>query len=147
MLAELTLLLHEMSDSLRSRTGRAPGTIAAPPSGTEDTRSAVVLVTGLPSPGTSRFVKRLHERLGPAGLTVLATGTRPSRDRPAILHVHVDTDLDGMVEGGAQSMTHNAAKGAQVVVPVDWEPVDRSVARVIHALANRGIGVGDAPGA
>ena len=88
----------------------------------------VLLVTGLASPGKTRFVDALLGRLDPRDIAV-----RTSRDAgEVVLHVHAETDLESMVEGG---WLLPDASDAQLKVAVDWEPIERSVRRVIEALA------------
>lgn len=154
MLSELTLLLHEMSDSLRGRVeGRRPALSSAPAARdvaratkASHTTSNVVLVTGLASPGKTRLVEALRRRLEPATLTVRVGATRQLIGADAaIFHVHAETDLDAMVEGGLQSIARHASRDADLLVPVDWERVEHSVNRVIDALIARGVDV-DAPG-
>jgi hypothetical protein len=131
MLAEITSLLHEVGDSLRGRhyvsnSDSLDSTIAL--------GEIVVLVTGLASPGKTRLVEALDRRLRPAGIAVQAS-TVYSAVRG--LHVHAETDLDSLIEGHlvARAPLHKA----DVVVRVDWEPVERSVTRVIEQLVTRGI--------
>jgi hypothetical protein len=141
MLSELTLLLHEMSVSLRGRVRPRAGERGAPLGIDLANTGAItgfVYVTGLASSGKRRLVSALKERLSPAHLDVhpISGPAPPPTDRT--LHVHAETDLEALVEGGLQSVARDTARGAELVVPVDWEPVDRSVGRVIEALIGRG---------
>jgi len=130
MFAELTLLLHEMLE---------PAAYAAPTSdltraGSAET-GAVIVVTGLPSPGKTRLVEALSDRLRNDRITVEAS-LHANDCRPGI-HVHAETDLEALVEGAGSPVA--AARGADVVVPVDWESPTRSVARVVELLTARGL--------
>jgi hypothetical protein len=55
-----------------------------------------------------------------------------------VLRVHAETDLDAFVEGLVELDERRAARAADLVVPVDWEPLARSVARITEALIARG---------
>ncbi len=88
----------------------------------------LLLVTGLPSPGKARLVDALADRFGSTNIIV---GALPGAG-VSVLHVHAETDIDGLVEG---SGSRDTARGARVVVPVDWEPVEQSVERVTATLA------------
>jgi len=88
----------------------------------------LLLVTGLPSPGKARLVDALAERFGATNILV---GALPGGGA-SVLHVHAETDADGLVEGHGPRDT---ARTARVVIPVDWEPVEKSVARVAATLA------------
>jgi hypothetical protein len=88
----------------------------------------LLVVTGLPSSGKARLVNALAERFGSTNILV---GVLPGLDA-SVLHVHAETDVDAFVEG---SGARDAARAARVVVPVDWEPVERSVERVAATLA------------
>ena len=130
MLAEITSLLHEVSDSLRGRYDVFNSDPLEPAVAASE---SLVLVTGLASPGKTRLVEALARRLRPAGIAVQA-GSACSTVRG--LHVHAETDLDSLIEGHlARTPLHQA----DVVVRVDWEPVERSVTRVIEQLVTRGI--------
>ena len=96
-----------------------------------------LLITGLPSPGKARLVDALQGRLRPANISVRSRREAPELLAIPILHVHAETDLEAFVEGGLRDS--DSAKGAQVVVPVDWEPVDRSVTRIIDSLSANGV--------
>lgn len=132
MLAEFSLLLHEMSDSLLGRPDTCDSDL---PEATITNKEITVVVTGLASTGKHRLVEALETRLRPAGIAVRAiTG---SLVPVAQLHVHADTDLDALIEGARSS--RELAHRAEIVVPVDWEPVERSVTRVIEQLIARGV--------
>ena len=88
----------------------------------------LLLVTGLPSPGKTRLVGALAVRFGSTNIIV---GALPGAG-VSVLHVHAEADIDGLVEG---SGPRDAARGARVVIPVDWEPVEQSVARIAATLA------------
>lgn len=96
-----------------------------------------LLITGLPSPGKARLVNALAGRLRPSNIAVRLARDAPSPFERFILHVHAETDLEALVEGGLPA--YESSKGAQVVVPVDWEPVERSVARVLDSLSASGV--------
>lgn len=132
MLAELSLLLHEMLEPADDR-GRA-ATDVSQRFGTEPGRVAVV-VTGLPSPGKTRLVEALRDRLRVDGIAV-APAPEPTDDRP-LLRVHAETDLEALVEG--TPVVARSARGADVIVPVDWEAPSRSVARIVELLIARGL--------
>ena len=89
MLAELSLLLHEMLEPADDR-GRTASDVSQR-FGTEPGRVAVV-VTGLPSPGKTRLVEALRDRLRVDGIAV-APAPEPTDDRP-LLRVHAETDLE-----------------------------------------------------
>ena len=95
-----------------------------------------LLITGLPSPGKTRLVDALQRRLLPSTIAIRVStdGLLPAT---TALHVHAETDIEALVEGDLPARAY--AKGAQLVVPVDWEPVERSVTRVIETLAARGV--------
>jgi hypothetical protein len=139
MLAEFSSLLHEMSDSLRGRHD-------IPDSHPLDLSIAegeiIVLVTGLASPGKTRLVAALERRLRPAGIAIHASTSSPSTVRG--LHVHAETDLDSLIEGHLVSRA--PLPKADVIVAVDWEPVDRSVTRVIEQLVAHGIATSETGG-
>jgi hypothetical protein len=93
----------------------------------------LLLVTGLPSPGKTRFVDALSRRLGP-GHTIV--GSLPGGHAgSALLHVHTETDVEALVEGRWRPPA--AAQPAELVVRVDWEPVNASVDRVLETLRSR----------
>lgn len=131
MLAEITSLLHGVGDSLRGRYYVANSDPLDPAAAAGET---VVLVTGLASLGKTRLVEALDRRLRPAGIGVHAS-TACSSVRG--LHVHAETDLDSLIEGHLVART--PLRKADLVVRVDWEPVERSVTRVIEQLVTRGI--------
>ncbi len=135
MLAELTLLLHEMSDTLRGRPHRV---ITELPGAAVASGEAIVVVTGLSSPGKARLVEALEHRLRSTGISVRGTSDERLSNTVWRLHVHAETDLEGMVEG--RLAANDASQGAEVVIPVDWEPVERSVKRVVERLVSRGVG-------
>jgi hypothetical protein len=127
MFAELTLLLHEMLEP--AAYGRPTTDLSSV--GVAGTRSAIV-VTGLPSPGKTRLVEALSDRLRQEGIAVEASPDVNDHRHP--IRVHAETDLEALVEGPV-----HAARGADVVVPVDWESPTRSVARVVELLIARGL--------
>jgi hypothetical protein len=93
----------------------------------------LLLVTGLPSPGKTRFVDALSRRLGP-GHTIV--GSLPgAHTGAALLHVHAETDVEALVEGAWPP--RHAARRAELVVRVDWEPINTSVDRVLETLRTR----------
>jgi hypothetical protein len=141
MLSELTVLLHEMSDSLRGRrhprrSGVGPVAVAV---ANDRAVNGFVYVTGLASTGKSQLVSALRERLSPTSLDVHAISGPAPPPTDATLHIHAETDLEALVEGRLQSAASATARNAEVLVPVDWEPVERSVNRVIEALISRGL--------
>jgi hypothetical protein len=145
MLSELTILLHEMSDSLRSRVQPRRGNRVASVGVALANDAAVtgfVYVTGLASSGKRRLVSALKERLSEAHLDVHAISGPAPPPTDVTLHVHAETDLEALVEGGLQSAARDTARDAEVVVPVDWERIERSVDRVIEALIARGLASG-----
>ena len=134
MLADLTILLHEMSDALRGRGAAAHPSPALVPR-TFSPKSAVIVVTGLASPQKARLVDALVTQFdGIASVVRSASGSPAPAD--VVLRVHAETDLEAMVEG--QSDDSVLARAADVVVPVDWEPLSRSLARITEALVARG---------
>ena len=132
MLAEFSSLLHGVSDSLRRRHDVSDSDPVDLPSAEG---GIMVLVTGLASPGKTRLVEALERTLRPAAIAVHVSTSLPSAVRG--LHVHAETDLDSLIEGRliSRALLHKA----DVVVPVDWEAVERSVRRVIERLVARGI--------
>jgi hypothetical protein len=96
-----------------------------------------LLVTGLPSPGKTRLVDALRRRLQPSQVSVCVSSDGPQSAELPVLHVHAETDLEAMVEGALPA--GNTAKGAELVVAVDWEPLERSVHRVVNRLIERGV--------
>jgi hypothetical protein len=137
MLADLTILLHEMSDALRGR-----GAVARPAAITPRTlppNSAAILVTGLASPQKGRLVDALATQLDGIAVVVRSV-TALSSPTDIVLRVHAETDLEAMVEG--QSDDSASARAADVVVPVDWEPLARSLTRITEALIARGADAG-----
>ena len=96
-----------------------------------------LLITGLPSPGKTRLVDALQRRLPPADIAIRVSSDGPRPTEPAALHVHAETDFEALVEGDLPA--RDASKGAALVVRVDWEPVERSVKRVVEILLARGI--------
>jgi hypothetical protein len=96
----------------------------------------LVLVTGLASHGKTRFVDALRQRLAPTTIPVYVSRGWPIPEDVAVLHVHAETDVEALVEGG---LRWREADGAELVVAVDWEPVEQSVNRVVQTLATRGV--------
>ena len=136
MLADLTILLHEMSDALRGRGAVGPhGPDLALDSG--DARGFDVLVTGIGSAGKAKLVNALGRQFEGADITVRSAPAASAAHR-SVLRVHAETDLEAFVEGGLELEDRRAAQAADVVVPVDWEPLARSVARITEALIARG---------
>ena len=132
MLAELTLLLHEMLEPADSRgcfTSNLSSRVHA------DGDQVVIVVTGLPSSGKARLIDALRVRLGSAGITVEA-GRAPN-DSSRSLRVHAETDLEALVEGAP--VVAQSARDADLIVPVDWESPSQSVTRVVELLIARGI--------
>ena len=134
MLADLTLLLHEMSDALRGRgPARSRAGIAIDP---QTPRGFEIRITGLGSPGKTRLAAALAKQF--EGLDIVVrSAPSPPPDGP-VLRVHAETDLDALVEGASEADARRDAAAADVVVPVDWEPVPRSVSRITEALIARG---------
>jgi hypothetical protein len=84
--------------------------------------SELLLLTGLPSPGKARLATALER----AGLFISPAGS---------VHVHAQTDLEALVDPGLLRETNAAAAHADLIVPVDWEQPEQSVARVAAFLA------------
>jgi hypothetical protein len=156
MLADLTLLLHEVTDALRGRRdgspaadppGRRPGRPTLSSSEAESPRavrpipgsgSLAVLLTGTISPGKARLLAALERALAPSGIAVASPGRGAVAGHA--LHVHAEADIDALLETGPG--TEGAwARRADLIVPVDWEPTPHSVRRVIAALVARGLDV------
>jgi hypothetical protein len=125
MLGDVSLLFHQLTEAV----GR--------------TEPAVVHVTGLASSGKERLLSALSRYLEPLGITV-RMGPVSAPSGVATLCVHAETDIEALVEGGAAQETLLEQARADVVVPVDWEPVDRSVQRVVDALIGRGFPIAGA---
>ncbi len=127
MLAEFTLLLHETTDTLRR----------------EPSRDALVWISGVASPGKSRLITALESRLAPLGVRLHSSDGPPngasSGRRTAIVHVHAETDLEALLEPHLLDGSRAAAGVAELQIPVDWEAVERSVARVYERLLTRGM--------
>jgi len=127
MLAEFTLLLHETTDTLRR----------------ESPREVLVWISGVASPGKSRLISALQDRLAPLGVRLHSSDGPPSPAgsvrRTAIVHVHAETDLEALLEPHLLAGSRAAAGVAELQIPVDWEGVERSVARVYERLLTRGI--------
>lgn len=134
MLADVSLLLNEINDAVRARRPRHE-TRASRESGAPS--KAIVLVTGLPSSGKARLIDALRQRLAPSGIDVFHQPSSAA-GQPA-LHVHAETDVEALIEGGLKTPSRRDAQRADVIVPVDWESTERSVNRVIAALVDRGL--------
>jgi hypothetical protein len=135
MLADVSLLLHEINDAVRVRRhARENQAIKA----RARVSPATVFVTGLASSGKARLIDALRERLAPVHIDVRAGRPSPPDDA-ASLHVHAETDVDALIEGGLKTPSRLDAERADLTVPVDWESTDRSVSRVMAALADRGL--------
>jgi hypothetical protein len=98
----------------------------------------LLLVTGLPSSGKNRLVDALADRLGPN--QVVAGWLPGAHAGNAVLHVHAETDLEALLEG--EWPDRRAAEQAELVVRVDWEPIEASIDRVMQTLQSRAIGSG-----
>ena len=134
MLADLTVLLHEMSDALRGRGVRPR--IHDVDIDSSPARGFDVLVTGLGSAGKARLMSALTRQFEGSDIAVRSAPAAPSRR--TVLHVHAESDLDAFVEGGLELEERRASRAADLVVPVDWEPLTRSVTRITEALIARG---------
>jgi hypothetical protein len=140
MLADLSLLLHEVTDVLRRRrpaptaAGRSDPALGGPP--------PVVLVTGTASPGRTRLLTALERGLSAHGIRI-ETSERAIDRRVPVLRVHAESDIDALLETGPG--TEGAwARQADLLVPVDWEATAHSVRRIVDALVARGVAIGDA---
>lgn len=134
MLADVSLLLHEINDAVRARRA------VRDDDASDDRRRDIparVRVTGLASAGKARLVSALHERLALEEIAV-ESGVGPAPSGDATLRVHAETDIEALIEGGITTASRQDARNADVIVPVDWEPVERSVRRVMEMLADRG---------
>jgi len=121
MLGDVSLLFHQLTDAV----------------GRGRTEATAVHVTGLASPGKARLLAALSRALEPIGIAV-RTGPAPPSTSIATLCVHAETDLEAWVEGSAANLTRDDESHADLVLRVDWEPIDRSVQRVVTALVERG---------
>jgi hypothetical protein len=134
MLADVSLLLHEINDAVRLRRGsrviRAVEEHAA-------TSPVSVFVSGLASGGKERLIGALRERLAANRITVRAGA--PPEDRGPSLHVHAETDVEALIEGRIRIASRPDGRRPDVIVPVDWESTERSVRRVVEALIDRGL--------
>jgi hypothetical protein len=136
MLADVSLLLHEINDAVRvRRTAQISRAVKERVQATP----ATVFVTGLASSGKARLVDALLRRLEPAHIDVRAAQPPPLGTGAAALHVHAETDIEALIEGGLKLASQQDARHADLVVPVDWESAERSVSRVIEALVERGL--------
>ena len=135
MLADVSLLLHEINDAVRLRRTTRIGRAVKE---REQATPATVFVTGLASSGKARLVDALQLRLAPAHIDVRAAQPSTPGNAPA-LHVHAETDIEALIEGGLKTASQQDARHADLVVPVDWESAERSVSRVIEALVERGL--------
>lgn len=92
---------------------------------------SAVCISGLPGEGKRRLVEALAARL--AGLTPPVRVTIDAATGPGgLVRVHAETDLEAMLESS------RFPRDADLVVAVDWEPVARSVARIVALLVSRG---------
>ena len=137
MLADLTILLHEMSDALRGRaaTGAHRLNVLYEPQPLATGFS--ILVSGLASPAKARLIEGLTHQLEALGVVVHSTA-EAATPHGAVLRVHAESDLEALVEGDLAAAERRAAGAADLVVPVDWEPLARSIARITEALVARG---------
>jgi hypothetical protein len=140
MLADLTLLLHEVTDALRGRGSATP--MCESPRETLATPPTVVVVTGTISPGKARLLAALERELTPHGIAIASPDRGSFRASPA-LHVHAEADIDALLETNPGS-EGAWARRADLLVPVDWEATSQSVRRVIAALHARGVAFSDA---
>lgn len=97
----------------------------------------LLLVTGLPSVGKNRLVDALANRVGRHQVVV---GALPGANVGAVLHVHAESDVEAMIEGGWKSPP--ADDPPEVVIRVDWEPLEKSVERVLQLLRARIVALG-----
>ena len=97
----------------------------------------LLLVTGLPSAGKNRLVDALANRLGRSQVVV---GSLPGAHAGSVLHVHAESDVEALIEGSWGKRPPDAAP--EVVVRVDWEPVEKSVERVLQTLHTRAVALG-----
>ena len=132
MFAELTLRLHEM---LEPANGRGQSARNAESREDSDHQVRVVVVTGLPSTGKASLIDALRKRLLHADVVV--ESRRAIEGEIHTMRVHAETDLEAMVEGAP--VASRASRDADMIVPVDWEPTSRSVARIVEWLIARGI--------
>ena len=83
-------------------------------------------LTGLPSAGKTRLAQALEA----AGLRIARTS--------GSLRIHAESDLEGFLDAGPLREARNAARDADLVIPVDWERPQESVRRVKELIASRG---------
>ncbi|MGH9173790.1 MAG: hypothetical protein ACRD1H_05515, partial [Vicinamibacterales bacterium] len=88
-------------------------------------------------PGKTLLVDALEGRLRSWNISVRLGRHAQGPSEAPVLHVHAESDLEALVEGGLPE--RESAKGADLVVAVDWEPVDRSVTRIIETLTASGV--------
>jgi hypothetical protein len=137
MLADLTLLLHEMSDALRGRAATHPHRLDVVCEPVGLTSGFSILVSGLASSGKTQLIEALSHQFSGRGVVVRALGDG-SDSSGAALRVHAESDLEALVEGDLAAAERRAAAAADIVVPVEWEPLARSIARITEALVARG---------
>ena len=145
MLADLNLLLHEVANTLlretrartRSNAGRRTHRPVACVADVPGDAPRTVVVSGLPSPRKTALIVALQARLRGAGITVIASGT-PLPEAGRFLHVHAAADVEALLESPVADVDGRRFGRADVIVPVDWEPLHRSLARVAEALIARG---------
>jgi len=137
MLADLTILLHEMSDALRGRAVAHPHRLDVVCEPAPFTSGFSILVSGLASPGKTQLIEALSHHFSGPGVVVRPLGDEAAASG-AVLRVHAESDLEALVEGDRAVAERRAAAAADLVVPVEWEPVVRSIARITEALVARG---------
>jgi len=137
MLADLTILLHEMSDALRGRAATHPHRLDVVCEPAAFTSELSILVSGLASPGKTQLIEALSHRFSGQGVVVRSHG-EGAVSPGAVLRVHAESDLEALVEGDLAGAERRAAANADLVVPVEWEPLGRSIARITEALVARG---------
>ena len=81
-----------------------------------------IRLTGLPSVTKARLAAALEA----AGLQVSNSGD---------VRVHAETDLEAWLEPAQLAGVRNDRAAADLVVPVDWEPLAKSVGRVLAHVA------------
>src|SRR5829696_10152284 len=117
MLADVSLLLHEINDAVRARRGIHEDHAIEDRRRDTPTR---VRVTGLASAAKARLVSALIERLAVDEIAV-ETGAGPAPSDDTTLRVHAETDIEALIEGGIKTASRQDARNADVIVPVDWE--------------------------
>jgi hypothetical protein len=98
---------------------------------------ATVLVGGLASPGKAQLVAALHRQFARQAVTVRTITILPSDSVAVALYVQAESDAAALVE--TPLARHGPPPVPDLVIQVDWEPLEQSVGRVVETLIARGL--------